>query len=392
MGANDSEAGDLTMDVVIVSGIWPPDVGGPASHGPDFGAYLLACGHTVRAVTSAGAAGATEPGFPLAAARRDRPRAIRIPAAGAAVLRATRGAGIVYATGMYGRSVAATAINRVPLVLKLVNDPAYERARRLGLFGGSLEAFQAPLPDRRIRALKRGRRAILSRARGLVIPSRYLADIVGGWQLPGARITVVPNPAPAELPATPRAELRERFGFEGPTFVFAGRLVRQKNLPLALAALARVPAAKLVLIGDGPEGAELERLVAERGLGDRISMPGAMPREQALEWVRAADAGLLPSDWENFPHAAVEALAVGTPMIATAVGGVREIVESGVNGIVVAPGDVDALAEAMQTLAGGGETLLKLQEAAAPSAKKFAREAVFASIEAELRVALRSAI
>ena len=378
------------MDVVIVSGIWPPDVGGPASHGPDFGAYLLARGHTVRAVTSAGAAGATDPGFPLTVARRDRPRPIRIPAAGAAVLRATRGAGIVYATGMYGRSAAATAINRVPLVLKLVNDPAYERARRLGLFAGSLEEFQAPLADRRIRALKRGRRAILARARGLVIPSRYLADIVAGWELPGARIAVVPNPAPAVLPDTPRAELRDRFGFDRPTFVFAGRLVRQKNLPLALAALARVPDARLVLIGDGPEGGDLERLIGEQGLGDRVSMPGAMAREQALEWVRAADAALLPSDWENFPHAAVEALAVGTPMIATAVGGVREIVESGVNGIVVAPGDAEALAAAMRSLAAGGEELRKLQEAAAPSAEKFARETVFASIEAELRVALQA--
>ena len=63
--------------------------------------------------------------------------------------------------------------------------------------------------------------------------------------------------------------------------------------------------------------------------------------------MRAADASILPSDWENFPHAAVEALAAETPVIATAVGGVPEIVESGVNGILVPPRDPDALAAAM---------------------------------------------
>ena len=67
-----------------------------------------------------------------------------------------------------------------------------------------------------------------------------------------------------------------------------------------------------------------------------------------LELFRAGDASLLSSSWENFPHTVVEALAVGTPVIATRTGGVAEVLEDGVNGLVVEPGDVDALTAAIE--------------------------------------------
>lgn len=381
------------MKIVIVSGIWPPTVGGPASHGPDLGGWLLGRGHDVRAVISAGprapipteseqaagASGAPEPPNP------ERARPVRIAAAAARVVSGTRGADVVYSTGMYSRSVAATAATRVPLVIKLVNDPAYDRARSYGLFDGTLEEFQAPLRNPRIRALKRVRSETLARADTLLTPSRYLAGIVSGWELGSGEPRVIPNPAPARLPSAPREELRERLGIARPTFVFAGRLALQKNVPLALDALARIEGARLLLIGDGPERPIVERRIAELGLGERVSLLGAKARHDTLEWVRAADAAVLPSDWENFPHAAVEALAVGTPVLGTAVGGIPEIVESGVNGIVVPPGDAGALAEAMATLAAGGEPAESMRSAAAPSAGRFSRERVFATIEAELR-------
>ena len=66
-----------------------------------------------------------------------------------------------------------------------------------------------------------------------------------------------------------------------------------------------------------------------------------------LELFRAGDASLLSSSWENFPHTVVEALAVGTPVIATRTGGVAEVLEDGVNGLLVEPGDVEALTAAI---------------------------------------------
>ncbi len=373
------------MRVLIVSGIWPPEVGGPASHGPEFGGFLLERGHDVVAVTTAMKGGPDLQAFPVRAARKDRPAPVRQPAAAAAVVGAARGVDVIYATSMYGRSACASLLHRTPLVIKLVNDPAYERARRIASFDGTLEEFQAVRTPASIRAVKLYRDLTMRRASRLVIPSEYLARIASGWGVPAELMRVIPNPAPELGPLPSRAELRERLGVHGPTFVFAGRLTAQKNLPLAVAALGRVEG-RLVVIGSGPAEPELRRAISEAGLEGRIDLMGALPRAEAIEWMRAADVTILPSDWENFPHAAVESLAVGTPVVATSVGGVPEIVEPGMSGLLVARGDVAALAEAM-TAAVGDHTL---RDGAAAAAARYSQPAIYAAIERELIAAATS--
>jgi glycosyltransferase involved in cell wall biosynthesis len=109
-----------------------------------------------------------------------------------------------------------------------------------------------------------------------------------------------------------------------------------------------------------------------------------MSREGVLRLFRAADASLLASAWENFPHTVVEALAVGAPVIATAVGGVPEVVRDGENGLLVPPGDPVALAEAIRRFFGDEELRRRLAAAAAPSVVGYTEEAVFTRIEEEL--------
>ena len=84
-----------------------------------------------------------------------------------------------------------------------------------------------------------------------------------------------------------------------------------------------------------------------------------------LELFRAGDASLLSSSWENFPHTVVEALAVGTPVIATRTGGVAEVLADGENGLVVEPGDVDALAAAIERFFADPELAARLRANAA---------------------------
>jgi glycosyltransferase involved in cell wall biosynthesis len=372
------------LKVLIVSGIWPPDVGGPASHAPEFGRFLLERSHAVRAVTSAGSNGAEPADFPLTVSRRDRPRPIRLAAGTLAVARAAHWADVVYSAGMYSRSTFAATINRVPLVMKLASDPAYERSRRLGIFTGTLEAFQLTHDGPRIRYLKRLRTETVSRASRIVIPSRYLAEIVLGWGVSADVVSVVPNPAPRMDQLPSRDELRRRFGLVGTTFVFVGRLVPAKHLELALSALKHVSGASLVIVGDGPERERLAETISRTGLGERVTMKGALPRAKAMEWLRAADAALLSSAWENFPHAAVEALTAGTPLLATAVGGVPEIIDTGVNGILVPPGGELELAAAMRSVANDPELTSRLRGGAAASAGRYATEPAYEAIERQL--------
>src|SRR3954467_9772521 len=160
------------MRIVFLTGIWPPDVGGPATHGPDFAAFLRDRGHEVRVVTM-GDQEPTERPVPVESIARGRPFVIRYPRGAVAGVRPPRGAAAVYATATYAAAAAASVAARRPLVAKLVSDPAYERARRYGLFAGSLEAFQTA-PGRKLDALRSLRTASLRRARRIVVPSAYL--------------------------------------------------------------------------------------------------------------------------------------------------------------------------------------------------------------------------
>jgi glycosyltransferase involved in cell wall biosynthesis len=330
--------------VVVVSGIWPPDVGGPATHASELAEFLHGRGHDVVAVTTADRAPAPAP-FPIRWTSRRSPPGLRHLRVAAAVAREARHTDVVYATGMIGRSGLATTLVRRPLVIRLVADPAYERARRLGLSSVGLDEFERAR-GLRVALLKAIRDLSLRRAVRVVCPSAFLADRTGAWGLPQDRLTVIPSSV--SVPdLEERDELRRRHGFESPTLVFVGRFVAQKSLDVALDALSRVEGVAIVLVGDGPERQRIEMLARRRGLGDRARFVGARGRQAVFELLRAADASVLSSSWENFPHAVVEALAVGTPVIATAVGGVPEIVDDGRNGLLVPPRDAAALATAI---------------------------------------------
>jgi glycosyltransferase involved in cell wall biosynthesis len=201
---------------------------------------------------------------------------------------------------------------------------------------------------------------------------------------------VLPNPAPQVPDLPPREALRDELGLDGDVLVFAGRLGPQKDLGIALDALAAVVDVSLVVAGDGPEREALERRTAELGLAARVGFLGSVPRERVLRLFRAADASLLPSAWENFPHTVVEALAVGCPVIATAVGGVPEVVRDGENGLLVPPRDSAALAAAIARFSGDPELRVRLSAAAPGSVAAYSEEAVFGEIEAELARAAQS--
>jgi glycosyltransferase involved in cell wall biosynthesis len=358
------------VKVLVVSGIWPPDVGGPASHAPAFADFLHARGHDVEVVTTASAAPEPRP-YPVRWVDRATPKGLLHAKAIALIARRARGADVVYATSMMTRSSLASALARRPLVVKAAGDVAYERSRRLGLFAGDLVAFQSAR-GRKLDAMRAARTAALRRARAVVFPSEFLRGLAGGWGLDPARLHVVPNPAPKFEVEVIRGN-GDRPREAKSTLAFAGRLFAAKALEVALAAIDQVENVELLVVGDGEERARLEAIA-----GDRVRFLGARPREEVLRILRDADVVVLSSRWENFPHVLVEALEVGTPVVATRVGGVSEIVEDGVNGLLVAPDDPDALAVAIRSALADRD---RLAANAAASVERFSEERVYGRLE-----------
>jgi glycosyltransferase involved in cell wall biosynthesis len=367
------------VKVLVVSGIWSPDPGGPASHASALARFLRERGHGVEVVTTASVAPAPEP-FEVLWVSRNDPAGLRHARVANLVRTHARRADVVYATSMIRRAALGAAAARTPLVVKLVSDEVFERQRRSGRFEGTLEEFQ-DARGARVSFLRWTRDRALRSASHVFCPSAYLRAFALRWGLEPDRVSVLPNPPP-ELPQLPdRAELRSELGVDGPVLAFAGRLGPQKSLAVALAAVARTPDVSLVVAGDGPERDALEVRAHELDLDGRTRFLGSVDRAAVLRLFRAADASLLSSSWENFPHTVVESLAVGTPVIATAVGGVPEVVCEGENGLLVPPGDVDALAGALTRFFADDALRRRLADGAAASVSTTTEESVFARIE-----------
>jgi glycosyltransferase involved in cell wall biosynthesis len=366
-----SGGGRPELRILVVSGIWPPDVGGPASHAPEVAEFLLARGHEVDVVVTADSEPAPEP-YGVHWISRGRPPGVRHAVGLSSIARRAAASDVVYSTGMLGRSALGSRLARTPIVMKLTADPAFERARRWGLWHGSLEDFQTRAPAT-TRPLRLARDRDVKRAAHVVMPSEYLRRLALGWGVPPERATVLRNPTPPLPEFRPRDDLRAGLGLDGPALAFAGRLTAQKSLDVGIEASRRAGVA-LLIAGDGPDRAALEQLGHARFLGP-------LPRQGVLELFLAADASLLSSSWENFPHTVVEALAVGTPVIATDTGGVAEVVRDGENGLLVEPGDVAKLSVAIDRFFADAALAQRLRANAAGSVAEYAADRVYGRLE-----------
>jgi glycosyltransferase involved in cell wall biosynthesis len=162
-----------------------------------------------------------------------------------------------------------------------------------------------------------------------------------------ATIVNAVGPPPA---AADRAVLEREWGLPPGLrlLVAVGRLVEAKNHALAIDAVAAVPGAALAIVGEGPLREALERRTAARGVSRRVVLAGF--RSDARAIVGAADGVVFSSRSEGLPLVVLEALAAGTPIVATAVRGIREFLADGETALLVPPGDPAALADGMRRL------------------------------------------
>ena len=146
-----------------------------------------------------------------------------------------------------------------------------------------------------------------------------------------------------------RAEAKAELGIAGPLVVSVGALIPRKRQALTMEAVARLDGATLALIGKGEDAVMLAGLAQKLGMAERVRILGALPHPEIARWLAAADVMCLPSKSEGLANAWVEALACGTPVVSTDVGGARELIDRGAAGHIVAP-EVDAVSAAIADL------------------------------------------
>lgn len=169
---------------------------------------------------------------------------------------------------------------------------------------------------------------------------------------------------------------------ETPTAAYAGRLVREKGVDILLRAFAKMtgklPDARLIITGDGPDRDRTERLISELNLSSKVTVHGHLSHSTIDNTMGRAWVQVVPSVWaEPFGIAAVEAMMRGTAVVASASGGLKEIVGNGECGYLVPPGDVDALSEKLLLLLGDRDLCASLGRAGRLRAESMFGEDVF---------------
>lgn len=168
-----------------------------------------------------------------------------------------------------------------------------------------------------------------------------------------------------------------------PLIVAAGRLAEAKNYPLMIEAFAalrqRIPA-RLCILGQGELEGSLRQLIAARGLGEAVTLAGF----QANPWkyIARADVFLLTSRYEGFGNVLIEAMACGVPVVATASAGTRDIIQHGVDGLLVDVHSANSVSAAVMTVLDSPERRAVMAAAARHSADRFAIDQVIARYEA----------
>jgi glycosyltransferase involved in cell wall biosynthesis len=334
------------MRICLPTGIFPPDIGGPASYVPRIVRALTERGHAVEVITLSDAPQDDEQ-YPFAVRRipRGMTRLLRMARTIARITQAARRAEVIYANGLFIEAVLARALVRRPLVMKVVGDWAWERATLNHRTSDSVEDFQRRRQHARDEAVKRLRAWVTRRASRVIVPSRYLADIVAGWGVARERIDVVYN-AP-DLAPERHVELAPH---AGKTIAVVGRLVPHKGIGPLLRAAGTIPDVRVIVAGDGPLRDALEGESGRLGLQSRVLFLGSVSREQVAGLLRQSNLLVLNSTYEGLPHVVLEAFVAETPVLATRVGGTPEVVEHGVSGWLIPSEDEAELGRAMRML------------------------------------------
>lgn len=252
-------------------------------------------------------------------------------------------------------ALLSTVGSHVPVVVSERIDPRFHRIERLWAF---------------LRWL------LYRRANALVVQTDGLRTWAEGF-INQRAVYVIPNPLSIKVS-------RKEMHGDCPEKIVAsmGRLVAQKGFDNLLQAFARCvrshPEWSLVIIGEGPERPRLNVMTVELGIQSRVRLVGCL--SDPFEILRGAELFILASRYEGFPNALVEAMACRLPVVSTdCPSGPRDIIRDGVDGVLVPPDDVAALAEAMDRLMDNPQERQRLRTRAVDVLERFSAEKIMKS-------------
>lgn len=283
------------MKFIIAAGIYPPDIGGPATYAEKLARELK------------------QPVISYSGRFKKFPKGLRHFLYFLCLLWLARNVEVIYAQNITSAglpSLLASKILRKRFILKIVGNAAWEQKKPY---------------------LKKIQEYVAKRAHRVIVPSQYVKKMVAGWKVPEDKIEVIYNAVEnGSRFAITKEEAKNRIGVRGDIILSVGRLVSWKGFEDLVAIMPDLlkenPDFQLVIVGDGKDRPKA---------ADRVKLVGSVPHSQMASYFKAADLFVLNSGYEGLSHTILEAMRYEVPVITSSEGGNPELIEDSFNGFLV---------------------------------------------------------
>lgn len=368
------------MRLVLATPLYPPEIGGPATHAKVIEEELPKRGIEVTLVKFGDV--------------RGYPKGISHLIFFLRLFRAAWKADVLYALDAVSvglPAVLAAKLARTRLVMRIAGDQAWEQGvQRFGItehldsFAGKHSGYPFW-----VRVMKKAQTFSARQAASIIVPSWYFKGIIEKWGVDPKKVHVVYSSYEPVEKTGNRAAIRSMLQFDGPLIISAGRLVPWKGFGALIEIMPvvrkQVPEARLIIAGGGPELRRLQARIHELDLQEAVSLMGALKQDTLLRYLEAADVFALNTGYEGLSHQLLEVMDVEVPIVTTRAGGNPELIDDGTSGLLVTYNDTKALSEAIVRILKNGKLAQHLAFHAAKKVKKFTREQMLEALIPLLR-------
>ncbi len=349
--------------VLVATGIFPPDIGGPATMLEALIAALQQENLEIKTLTygepTSGNQPVDETIFRVSRNGRFKLKYLKYFLK---MLELAEWADVIYVTDIYSVGFFARLAKKIlgkKYIIRLAGDSAWETAVNRGWTQDYIVDFQKKTyADRRIEKLKARRRRILLDADRTLAVSEFIAGVARQIGVPAAKIKVIYNSIdfigdnPADAASV--EAIKEQYGHKAKIMVTACRLTPWKGVDTLIAILpqlmARVGPINFLILGDGSEMARLKEIAVDLKLEKQVHFLGRVAAPEVPNFLSAADIFVLNTNYEALSHTLLEAMKVGAPVVATAIGGNPEVIADGQEGLLVPYNDKAALGRALESV------------------------------------------
>jgi len=330
------------MNILITVGIFPPDIGGPASFVPKISNFLIENGHNVKIICLAEVENNhTEDNLDVIRIKRSNSLPIRWIKTIYQIVKNGKKSDLIFVNGLGIESTIANLLLKKQLIRKIVGDPVWERAYNQKKTAESFDEFQNNKHSFLIELQKLLRNWSINSAEIVITPSDHLKSFVSGLGF-NKKILKINNGV--DITDIKKSNVHK----DDVNLLIISRLVIQKNINLVIEAMELLDNKnlKLSIIGEGGEFSKLEALIHDLNLQNRVQLLGKIDNNRISQFLLTADIFIQASDYEGLPHSVLEAINYEVPILSTEVGGCKDLLNDGERGFIIPiPPDKKIIAE-----------------------------------------------